>query len=188
MKYEILYLVGEPHAAEKETLDTTIETVLTECGAVLSSEKWEDRRKLAYPIRHIIRGMFVARRFEIPERDYWSEEAKTTIKDPVSEITKRLNLMDGVLRFSIVRAEGLASLQEFAMRKEEERLRHSQTPKRSTGRDDRRNDRKSTPRTPISSMPFENREGKTTPTESEKAKAPRNDKEIDEKLDEILNM
>jgi len=199
MQYEILYLIGEPNIAEKDAIDASVEKHITECGAQISEEKWEDRRKLAYPIRHIIRGTFVARRFEVPERDYWSEHADENIQDPVAELTKRLNLMKEILRFTIVRAEGLPSLHDFAARKEEERLRHSQTPRRGSGRGDRDRGRKDTPRKPISSMPFEKKTAKPVekpeakPAELAKedkqpAKDTKDGKEIDEKLDEILNM
>lgn len=201
MQYEILYLIGEPKTAEIETISKTIETHITECGATMLDEKWEDRRKLAYPIKHITRGTFIARRFELPE-------GITGIgkEDPIEAMRKHFRLMDDVLRLIIVRSEGLPSLKEFASRKDEEKIRHAQGPRHGEDKKTKRVERK-----PLSSMPFapkkeapqekpvskeekapvvkaDTPEKKETPKKEAKKEAPRDTKEIDEKLDEILNM
>ena len=202
MQYEILYLIGEPKTAEIETISKTIETHITECGATMLDERWEDRRKLAYPIKHITRGTFIARRFELPE-------GITGIgkEDPIEAMRKRFRLMDDILRLIIVRSEGLPSLKEFASRKDEEKIRHAQGPRHGEDKKTKRVERK-----PLSSMPFAPKkevskedstpkkeekapiakadvpEKKEAPQKEEKKEAPRDAKEIDEKLDEILNM
>jgi ribosomal protein S6 len=207
MQYEILYLVGEPHTADLPDIQKKVETSITESGGKLLDEKWEDRRKLAYPIKHIVRGTFIARRFEV------SEGLET---NPVDDIQAKLQLMNEVLRSIIVRAENLPTLKEFASRKEEERLKHSQGSK-STQDTPQRKDMK-----PISSQPFkketleeevsktsskpnpkkdikeessknpvQEKEKEASEEKAEKKEAPsqtKDTKDIDEKLDEILNM
>lgn len=198
MRYEILYLIGEPNTAQLETINKTIEDHLVSRGAVLSEEKWEHRRKLAYPIKHITRGTYIARRFEIHEQE---ESLKNQEGEPIDMIRKQLNLMPEVLRHIIVKADELPSLKEFMSKKEEEKLRHAQEPKSTTTRGgSRRFERKEEERKPISSQPFapiKNKE-KEPVKEKEvpevvtpKKSAPISDdttKKIDEKLDEILNM
>lgn len=195
MRYEILYLIPESKTADCETIGKVIETHITECGATLLKDSWEDRRKLAYPIKNSTKGIFVAKRFEISkDEDVYEKEA-----DPIQELTKRLRLMNDILRFLIVSAENLPPLKEFSARKEEERLKHSQTPRHTEDKHGKRTEKKSFNATPISSDPFSKNEGASeikkeeapSPKKVSPAKekiADKDTKEIDEKLDEILNM
>jgi small subunit ribosomal protein S6 len=195
MRYEILYLLPESKTADCETIGKVIETHITECGATLLKDSWEDRRKLAYPIKNSTKGIFVARRFEISK----DEDALEKEIEPIQEITKRLRLMTDVLRFLIVSAENLPPLKEFSARKEEERLKHSQAPRHTDDKHAKRTERKSFNTTPLSSDPFSKKKllneekkeeasspEKTTPTKEKVAD--KDTKAIDEKLDEILNM
>ncbi len=195
MRYEILYLIPESKTADCVPIGKAIETHITECGATLLKDSWEDRRKLAYPIKGSTKGIFVARRFEISKDEDVLEENV----DPIQEITKRLHLMTEILRFLIVSAENLPPLGEFSARKEEERLKHSQAPRYTDDKHAKRTERKSFNTTPISSDPFSKKEtantvkkeGVSSPKKSLLAKekvADKDTKEIDEKLDEILNM
>ncbi|QQS61343.1 MAG: 30S ribosomal protein S6 [Candidatus Moraniibacteriota bacterium] len=199
MRYEILYLIGEPDTANLEVISKTVEDQLTSRGAILSEERWENRRKLAYPIKHITRGTFIARRFEMPEKEIVL--GKNDTEEPISSLQKQLNLMPEILRHIIVRADELPSLKDFSSRKEEEKLKHSQEPKSSASKNvsGRKFEKKPLEKKPISSEPFikiEKQEESTpekTPSEKEdmpKSKPISDDttKEIDEKLDEILNM
>ena len=160
MQYEILYLVGEPHTGELQDIQKKIESIITESEATLLDEKWEDRRKLAYPIKHIVRGTFVAQRFEIADEG---------TENPVDSIQSKIHLMKEVLRCMIVRSESLPSLKEFATRKEEERLKHSQGPKKGQDTPQKSKERKSS----LSSQPFKK--------ESEEKEAPKERKTAPEK-------
>ncbi len=194
MRYEILYLLPESKTADCETIGKVIETHITECGATLLKDSWEDRRKLAYPIKNSTKGIFVAKRFEISK----DEDALEKEIEPIQEITKRLRLMTDVLRFLIVSAENLPPLKEFSARKEEERLKHSQAPRHTDDKHAKRTEKKSFNTTPISSDPFSKKEvvSETKKEASSPEKTPptkekvvdKDTKAIDEKLNEILNM
>lgn len=121
MKYEILFLVGQGQEAKLPEIEKTVERFIVESEGAITEERWEEKRKLAYPIGKTVRGTFVARRFETKDQDYWGEENLATQKDPVQDITRKMNLFPDVMRFVIVRADGLLSLKDFAIKKAEEK-------------------------------------------------------------------
>lgn len=176
MQYEILFLVGQNEESRLKEIESETEKIITEIGGKFSEDRWQDERKLAYPIKHQVRGTYIARRFELPEQDVWAESSDAAV-DRIAEATKKLNLFHSVLRFTIVRADKLETLGVFAARKDEEQQSHRRQAKIAPKKQDAR--RSSLARKPIEKKPApvqkEEKPQRTSTTE-----------EINEKLDEIL--
>jgi ribosomal protein S6 len=99
-------LVGESNDPRLAEIKAGAEKIVTEEGGVLEGIETMDRRKLAYKVEKDIRGMYVTRRFELPEREGDEE------KNPIEEMTKKLNLYGDVLRFLIIKADKLPELKQ----------------------------------------------------------------------------
>jgi len=176
MQYEILYLIDQNNEARSQEIETSIEEVIIKHGGKMLQDRWEDKRKLAYPVKHVIKGIYVARRFDLEQQDPWAEEEAPA--PALSNITQELNLSSDVLRFVIVKSEGMLSLNEFVLRKNEE-LKQRKNPKQAK---QERVIEKPKRRKP--------QEKSSTPLTPEKPKSSKtgSKEEIDEKLDEILNI
>ena len=106
MEYEICYLVGESNEANLEKIKEEVEGIISqEGGKILPAEKIE-KRKMAYKIKKEIRGIYVARRFEMEK----NEDDVVENVNAIDDITKKLNLKNEVLRFMIIKADELPSL------------------------------------------------------------------------------
>lgn len=184
MQYELLFLVGHDKEADLETIEKNVEKLVAEVGGAVKTDRWESKRRLAYPIKHQDRGIYVARRFELPEYDMWAEDAQPQETDRIAKLSRSLRLAREVLRFTIVRAEDLESLSTFSERKEEERKSHKQAAiekeiKAKRAATPRPTERKTV--APATAAPV---------AQSAQQEAPKKEvsvAEINEKLDEILN-
>jgi ribosomal protein S6 len=78
-----------------------------------------EKRKLAYEIKHQRKGVYITRRFELPEFDE-GEESKSEKEFGIEAITRKLNLFSDVLRFLIVKTEDLPDLGAKERRKAQE--------------------------------------------------------------------
>ena len=105
MRYELFYLIGAQKEADLERIKGEVnQMVLTE-GGVIEEKATQERRKLAYEIKHQAFGFYVTIRFEMaPEK--------------IAEISRKLNLYGDVLRFIVSRADELPELKT-----KEERLK-----------------------------------------------------------------
>jgi ribosomal protein S6 len=125
MKYEICYLVGELNEGKLAEIKVAAEKILTDEGAVFEGIETLDRRKLAYKVEKDTRGIYVTRRFELPEREDPSTDSTSSPqagsgqvasdqedKNPIGEMTKKMNLFGDVLRFLIIKAEKLPELKQ----------------------------------------------------------------------------
>ncbi len=102
MEYEILYLVGESKKAQLETIKKGVEAVIVaSCGEMQEGE-FVDERRMEYPIKGESRGTYIAKRFTVKEG----------ASDIPAEVTKAISFDKNILRFMIVRAEGLPTLEE----------------------------------------------------------------------------
>lgn len=175
--YEILFLIGQNEESRLKELESEVEKIITSIGGKFSEDRWQDGRKLAYPIKHQMRGTYIARRFEMSKQDIWAKETQEKQPDPTAEATKKLNLLDSILRFTIVRAEGLEPLKAFSTRKDEEQQSHRRQAKIAPKTANRRG----TPtRKPVERKVPQTVQKPETPQRTSTSE------EIDEKLDEIL--
>ncbi len=180
MQYELLFLVGHDKEANLESIEKEIEKFVGEIKGDLSADRWESKRKLAYPIKHQDRGVYVARRFTLPEYDMWGEDAEEQGVDRIEKLSRALRLYREVLRFSIVRSEDLEDLNTFTNRKSEERKTHHQKVAEKELKA-----KKPAPRTPIA------KPSSTPVSQAPQKEAPKKEistAEINERLDEILNV
>lgn len=197
LQYELFYLVGESKEQGLAAIRTEVEKLVMAEGGTFLSDEMEERRKLAYPIKKEARGIYVTRRFSLPSPD---ERKKGDSEEAIAKISRQLHLYRDVLRFIVVRAEGLPSLGEREV--------VPQLP----GRDSRRRDsRGGAPRptapvhepvkpdkeavAPASEPASAGQEKETAMSASPEAvseKAPKEEsvkeEEIDKKLDEILDI
>lgn len=171
MKYEICYLVGESNEAKLAEIKAGAEKIVSEEGGVFEGIETQDRRKLAYKVQKDVRGIYVTRRFELPE----TEEIE---KNPIGEMTKKLNLFGGVLRFLIIKADKLPELKQREIpvktEKRERRFDRSRTSQSAPIR------REAPIRT--ESKPVEK------PAEAAPITEEKKEESIDQKLDELLNI
>lgn len=174
MQYEILYLVGQPQEGNLSAIDKEVEKYISEVGGDMTDSRWEEKRKLAYPISHIERGTYVARRFTLPEQDYWEAENDPSGKDGIQELTQKLNLYKDILRFVVVKADQLPSIEDFVNRKQEERQQKTSDEEKK--------------RTKTVVEKAAKSAGSTQPSKPVTKKDTSSNEEIDKKLDEILNM
>jgi ribosomal protein S6 len=109
MQYEIFYLIGATKESSLETIKFQVEAIVKEEGGVFLEKEVIEKRKLAYPIKRESHGFYLARRFELEE------------KEKLREINKKLNLYPEILRFILSRAADLPELKT-----KEERIQKSQ--------------------------------------------------------------
>lgn len=170
MQYEICYLVGESHEADLETIKAEVNNLLAQEGATLTGIEVAEKRKLAYQIKHDIRGTYVAQRFELPEKDDDNHKPEA-----IQNITRHMNLKQNVFRFIIVKADELPALK---IREE----RAPERPRTDARRRPMREERKPAPREEL----VKKEEVPVAAPAQEKTETPAG--EIDKKLDEILNI
>ncbi len=159
VEYEIFYLVGESRKADLENIKKGVEEAIVSLGGEVQEGEFVDERRMEYPIRGERRGTYVAKRFT----------AKDGVEDISGALTKKFSFDKNMLRFIIVRAEGLPTLSES-----QERVRRLPDMRRRVqGRYQLNRPRSFQP---ISAAP------KETP-----AKPALSDMEIDKKLGELLD-
>jgi len=167
MQYELFYLVGQNNEEKLDATKKEVEQTLTDEGAVFGEMEVITRRKLSYEVKHQIKGIYIARRFEMPEVDYWAEGLESEKIGRIDVITKKLNLNQNVLRFMIVKAEELPEL------KQKEEIPAKREPERRDRRDSRERSERPT------------RHERPAPAKKEEKKP---EESIDKKLEEILNI
>ncbi|MFZ5982308.1 MAG: 30S ribosomal protein S6 [Patescibacteria group bacterium] len=177
MKYELFYLIGASKEAEMPQIKENVEKIITDNSGIFEDVEWVSPRKLAYKIKRDTHGIFIARRFNLEN------------KESLVEINSKLRLENGIIRFMISKTDGLPELKEFVDRPRED---SRQRPARREVREIRKPEIKETSQeaTPIK---------KETPVQEEIIPAPKveekpeetkkdNSEEIDKKLEEILNI
>lgn len=161
MEYEILYLVGESKKAQLETIKKGAEEAIVASGGVVQEGEFVDERRMEYSIKGESRGIYVAKRFTVKEG----------AGDIPAEVTKAISFDKNILRFMIVRAEELPTLEES-----QERVKHAPDARRKpqgryvAGRQ----------RAPQGAAPVNSNPAPTAPALS--------DTEIDKKLGEVLDI
>jgi ribosomal protein S6 len=161
-EYEILFLVGESKKAELEAVKKSVEDAVVASGGEILPGEFVDERRMEYAISGERRGVYTAKRFRVPD------EAD---RDVPGAVTKTLSLNKGVLRFLIVHAKGLPTLEES-----QERVKRTADSRRKPmGRYSANRQR------PMASSPVAAQESAPT-------KPALSDTEIDKKLGEVLDI
>ena len=112
MEYELMFLIAEKDNAEFSRIKDEVKKLVETAGAKWTGESVEFERKLAYEIKHNWKGTYFVQRFTLPDKDTRDEDENTT--DVIDTITKQLNLQKDVLRYIVVDATNLPSLESFA--------------------------------------------------------------------------
>jgi len=163
MKYELFYLVGESNKSKLEEIKENMkQTIIKEGGSFLEPQLTKER-KMSYEIKNEIRGIYVAQRFETPEKE--SEKYNPEL---IHNVIKKFNLNSDILRFILVRADELPELSE--RKKEEQKMK----PKFET-REDRTKQKPE-----IKKIKEKSEENKKEDKETQE--------DIDKKLEEILKI
>lgn len=118
MQYELCYLVAELKEPEIDKIKENIMRMVEKEGGKWQEGEWRDKRKMAYKIKGENRGIYVANRFNLPEKD--SEEHKS---DAIQNISKQMKLNQDILRFIVVKTDELPTL------KSREEMTKHQAPK-----------------------------------------------------------
>lgn len=188
MQYELFYLVGQRQEANLDAIKKGVEEILALENATLIDPEQMEKRKLAYEIKHQNKGVYITRRFELPEIDFWADEANGEKEFGIEAITKKLNLNNDVLRFLIVKTDDLPDLGAKDRRKEKELAngtgRAPQRPQRTDSRDNRNSRPMQRPTRPAAPRP-------AAAAPAKKVEAPvakEQSKNIDKQLDELLNI
>ena len=163
MQYELFYLVGQNNEDKMGEIKTEIEKILSEESALVQEIEVINKRKLSYEIKHQIRGIYVARRFDLPENDYWAEDSESKGNDSLQRIINKLNLMQNILRFIVVKADDLPELKQ----------KEAVIPKKDSEKKE------------YKEKSFAK---KTAPKEDVKKEEKKEEESIDKKLEEILNI
>lgn len=161
MEYEILYLIGESKKAQLEGIKKGVEDAIVASGGEVQEGEFVDERRMEYSIKGESRGIYIAKRFTVKEG----------AGDIPAEVTKTISFNKNILRFMVVRAEGLPTLEES----QERVKRVSDTRRKPQGRYGSGRQRAPQSATPAVSKP-------------ESAAPAMSDTEIDKKLGEVLDI
>ena len=172
MQYELFYLVGERQEANLETIKESVKSLLISFGTKLIEPELSEKRKLSYEIKHQRKGVYVTRRFELPENE-------EKIESPLQEMTKKMNLNNDILRFIIVKTDDLPELDSKEKRKAREMANQKQTAQRSQR-----------PAEKKASFQQPKKQAEIKPAEALKESSPKikDAKDIDKQLDELLDI
>jgi ribosomal protein S6 len=190
MQYELFYLVGERQEGTLDAIKTGVNAILALEQATMVGEELSEKRKLAYEIKHQNKGTYITRRFELPEIDFWADEANGEKEFGIAAITNKLNLNNDVLRFLIVKTQDLPELGAKDRRKAQEMNSQKPATGRPAPRSNDRRDNNSRPMTRPTTRPVAAPTvapaKKAAPVQTEAVKE--QSKNIDKQLDELLNI
>ena len=112
-EYELFYLVGESKETELTAIRTEVETMVKEEGGEFLAPETQDKRKLAYEVKGETRGIYIARRFSLPDRGELGVaefEKALADGDPITRLHRKIGLSKNILRALILRASELPEL------------------------------------------------------------------------------
>ncbi len=112
-EYELFYLVGESKEPMLDTIRTEVEAICREEGAEFLAPETQDKRKLAYEVEGETRGIYIARRFTLPDKSELSAaefDAEMQKGDTITRLNRKFSLSKNVLRTLILRSDTLPEL------------------------------------------------------------------------------
>lgn len=110
MEYELMWLVSDKNKENLEQLKSEVNDIVAKAGGTKTGTEIEFEKKLAYEIKHNWRGIYVTSRFTVGNKD---DRDEVGAPDTVAEVSRQLNLHKEILRYIVVSAEDLPSLDEF---------------------------------------------------------------------------
>lgn len=108
-----MFLIAEEKKSDLPRIKDEVHAIVEKAGGTWTDKSLEFDRKLAYEIKHNWRGTYFVGRFTLPNKDDRTENDGAPA-DPISEMTRQINLNQDILRHIIVNAEELPPLAEFA--------------------------------------------------------------------------
>lgn len=112
-EYELFYLVGESKEPMLDAIRAEVEGICREEGAEFLAPETQDKRKLAYEVEDESRGIYIARRFTLPDKSELSSkefEAEMAKGDAITRLNRKFSLSKNILRVLILRADSLPEL------------------------------------------------------------------------------
>ncbi len=116
MEYELMFLIADDKKPEFDRIKDEVKKLVETAGGTWTGESVEFERKLAYEIKHNWKGTYFVQRFTLPDKDTKEEGLKEgeISKDVIGEVTRQMNLQKDILRYIVVNAQELPSLESFA--------------------------------------------------------------------------
>lgn len=105
MEYELLYLVGESNKPRLDKIKEEAQKIVISEGGKFLEFQIIKERKMSYKIENETRGVYIAQRFNIIEKDSENHNPET-----IANIIKKFNSNPDILRFIIVTAKELPEL------------------------------------------------------------------------------
>ncbi len=112
-EYELFYLIGESKEPMLDAIRSEVEGICREEGAEFLAPETQDKRKLAYEVDGETRGIYIARRFTLPDKSELSSkefEAEMAKGDAITRLNRKFTLSKNILRVLILRADDLPEL------------------------------------------------------------------------------
>lgn len=112
-EYELFYLIGESKEPMLDAIRAEVEGICREEGAEFLAPETQDKRKLAYEVEDETRGIYIARRFTLPDKSELSSkefEAEMAKGDAITRLNRKFTLSKNILRVLILRADDLPEL------------------------------------------------------------------------------
>lgn len=165
MRYELFFLVGSSKEMDLPKIKQEVIEIITSDGGVIEEKQTEEKRRLAYKIKHETHGIYIALRFNIED------------SEKITSLNKKMALRQDVLRTIISRASELPEL----MSKEERKAKYSPEAKSAAPTEQKKSEIKKAKETKPAV------EAKIiAPEKKEELEA--TEKDLDKKLEEILNI
>lgn len=109
MEYELMFLIADKDRSELDRIKNEVKELVKTAGGEWTGESVEFDRKLAYEIKHNWKGTYFVQRFTLPGADEREEGS-----DVIGDIIRQMNLQKDILRYIVVNAAKLPSLESFA--------------------------------------------------------------------------
>ena len=111
-----MFLIAEKDNQDFPRIKDEVKALVETAGGEWTGESIEFERKLAYKINHNWRGTYFVQRFTLPDKDTKEEGLEDDEMAPnvIGEVTRQMNLRKDILRYIVVNAKELPSLESFA--------------------------------------------------------------------------
>lgn len=110
-----MWLISDKQKEELTKIKEEVGAIVSKAGGTKTGTDVELEQKLAYEIDHNWRGIYVIERFTVEDKDTRDEKADAgNAVDTVGEISRQLNLHKDILRYIVVNAADLPSLDEYS--------------------------------------------------------------------------
>lgn len=169
--YELLYIVPNKYTEDelKPIIEKINKIITDNKGKITYSEKWGNK-KLAYPIKHFTHGYYNLVEFDTEGKN-------------LAEIDKVLRMSDEILRHQIITKQS-KSIEEITQEKELQLKRIKENTKQETKKEDQKKSK--TPKNKEKKSLKTEQKTITAETKEKETKKKVNLKDLDDKLEKIL--